>query len=93
MDKIIFLDKEYDVHYNMLSFEKIAEDNHIDLYLTLTHSLDSKVDLFLEDGVLSINEESFLGHFIEQFNLNQKPYIDSLKIKLCTLSYGYKWYE
>jgi hypothetical protein len=61
--------------------EKIAEDNHIDLYLTLTHSLDSKVDLFLEDGVLSINEESFLGHFIEQFNLNQKPYIDSLKIK------------
>jgi len=26
MDKIIFLGKEYDVHYNMLSFEKIAED-------------------------------------------------------------------
>jgi uncharacterized protein YgiM (DUF1202 family) len=61
--------------------EKIAEDNYIDLYLTLSKSLDSKVDQFLEDGFLSVNEESFLGHFIEQFNLNQKSYIDSLKIK------------
>ncbi len=30
MDKIIFLDQEYDVHYNMLAFEKIAEDMGVD---------------------------------------------------------------
>ena len=76
--------KEVDEIYNDKEFsklEKIAEEGHVNLYLTLTNSLNSKLDHFLEDGVLSINEESFLAHFIEQFNLDQESYLTSFKIK------------
>lgn len=76
--------KNVDEYYSDKEFsnlEKIAEEGFVNLYLKLTTLLNQKVEYFLEDGVLTVNEESFLAHFIEQFNLNQASYLDSFKIK------------
>ncbi len=70
-----YSDKEFS------QLELIAEEGFVNLYFILTRLLDQKVEQFLDDGVLTQNEESFLGHFIQQFNIEQETYIDSFKIK------------
>tara|TARA_A100001015_G_C14964491_1_gene702327 strand:- start:31 stop:1656 length:1626 start_codon:yes stop_codon:yes gene_type:complete len=74
------VDENYsDKEFSQLEF--IAEEGFVNLYFILTRLLDQKVEQFLDDGVLTQNEESFLGHFIQQFNIEQETYIDSFKIK------------
>ena len=74
------VDENYsDKEFSQLEF--IAEEGFVNLYFLLTRLLDQKVEQFLDDGVLTQNEESFLGHFIQQFNIEQETYIDSFKIK------------
>lgn len=76
--------KNVDENYSDKEFsqlELIAEEGFVNLYFILTRLLDQKVEQFLDDGVLTQNEESFLGHFIQQFNIEQETYIDSFKIK------------
>jgi len=71
------------VKINDVDFKRIkniAEDGYVNFSLELTLLLSEKLNQFLEDSVLSENEETSITHFIEQFKLEQEKYLDNFEI-------------
>ena len=64
--EFIFKEEEY------TKITEIAKEGYIDLNRYLVTLLSLKIDEFLEDDILSVDEETALAYFIENFKLNEE---------------------
>ena len=67
-------ESEYD------DLSNIAQSGYINLPKELVAILNSKFESFLNDGILSSDEETVIAHFTEQFKLTNNEYLNSSKI-------------